>query len=219
MIRRWGMGLLAAIATLAVLQQAVAIGRAARTKAQVAEARDLRGIQARGDGIYWNEQADWFCHRGFVTKAFECYEKAVAADPKDPVILQNQAICLFLYRKDSTAYYQLDEQALYDKVFALYDRALRLDPENYALATDMAMTYYSIKPQRTEDALKAWNTVLERADSEAERGSVYLHLARTLLNAGRPNEARWMLTQVSSPENSTMKTTLLRRLEGTKNES
>ncbi len=213
------MGLLAIIAILAVLHQAVAIGRVARGKAQIAEARDLRSIQARGNGIYWNEQADLFCHQGFITKAFECYEKAVAAEPNDPIIWQNQAICIFLYRKDSTAYYQLDEQALYDKVFALYDRALRLDPENFALATDMAMTYYSIKPQRPEDALKAWHKVLALADNEAERGSVYLHLARTLLNAGRPNDARWMLAQVNSPENFTMKATLMRRLETPKRAS
>lgn len=218
-IRRLGMGLLAGLAVVVLLRLSLAISEAAKSQAQAAEAGELRIIQSRGDGIYWNEQANAILHQGSVSKAFELYEKAVAAYPDEPVIWQNFAVSVFLYRKDAMAYYRLNEQEVYDKAFVLYDQAMRADPENFALATDMAMSYYAVKPQRPNDALRAWQKVLKLADTEAEQQSIYVHLARTLLNAGRADEAKRFLDKVATPENATMKEILARRLrqnEGTR---
>ncbi len=42
-------------------------------------------------------------------------------------------------------------------------------PTNFPLASDVAQTYYGIKPLRLEDALKAWTNTLALAHDEIER--------------------------------------------------
>jgi len=55
----------------------------------------------------------------------------------------------------------------------LYSNAMRLEPRNFALASDVAETYYGIKPWRFEDALRSWTNALALAHSEMEREQVY----------------------------------------------
>ena len=67
---------------------------------------------------------------------------------------------------------------MFDKALALYQKAIKLDPDNFPLATDYAQSYYGIKPLRTNDALVAWTNALHIARDEVEREGVYIHLAR-----------------------------------------
>ena len=67
---------------------------------------------------------------------------------------------------------------MFDKALALYQQAMKLDPENFPLATDYAQSYYGIRPLRTNDALVAWTNALNIARDDVEREGVYLHLAR-----------------------------------------
>ena len=91
-------------------------------------------------------------------------------------------------------FYQINEQQVYDKALCLYSNALKLDPTNFPLASDVAQTYYGIKPLRLEDALKAWTNTLALAHDEIEREGVYLHFARLKLQADRFAEVRATLT-------------------------
>jgi Flp pilus assembly protein TadD len=82
----------------------------------------------------------------------------------------------------------------------LYQQALALDATNFTLATDLAQTYYGIKPLRAEAAIVAWRKAYSLAADDLERESVRIHLARVLGMAGRFAEARSELDQVSRPE-------------------
>ena len=81
------------------------------------------------------------------------------------------------------------EQQVFDKALVLYSNAMRLDPTNFALASDVAETYYGIKPWRFEDALHSWTNALALAHNEMERQQVYTHFARIETQAGRYDEA------------------------------
>ena len=48
------------------------------------------------------------------------------------------------------------------KALALYAQALKLSLTNFPLATDLAQSYYGIKPVRTADALRSWTNALPR---------------------------------------------------------
>ncbi len=133
----------------------------------------------------WNQLANEFTHHGPVKKAFEYYEKAIELDPGEAIYYQNLGTTVYLFRTDSKEYYHLDEQKIFDKALALYQQAMKLDPNNFELAQDVAQTYYGIKPTRTDEALNAWTNALKIADTPIERDGVYLHLARFELNAGR----------------------------------
>lgn len=162
----------------------------------------------------WNNLANYYGHFGDVTNAFSHYEKAIELDPKEPVYYHNFGTTVFLFRKDVMEYYGIkDEQQVFDKALMLYSNSMRLDPTNFLLATDIAMTYYGIKPTRTEDALKSWEYALKLADSTLQREGVFIHLARFKMNAGHHDEARALMRNVNHPDLNELKARLLKNLE------
>ena len=160
----------------------------------------------------WNNLANYYGHNGPVTNAFVYYEKAIAIDSQEPIYYHNFGTTVYLFRKDAREHYHIEEQQVFDKALELYSQAMKLDPTNYALATDVAMTYYGIKPLRADDAVRAWMNALTLAPELAERERVYLHLARIEMAAGRYPESRAHLALVSNPMHDVVKQRLARRL-------
>ena len=165
------------------------------------------------DAAVWNNMANYYGHNSPVKKAFEFYEKAIELDPHEPVYLQNFATTVYLFRKDGMEYYHITEQQIFDKALDLYAQALKLSPTNFPLATDLAQSYYGIKPVRTEDALRSWTNALSIAHDEIEREGVYLHLARFKLNAGMFAEAHAHLNDVTNENFAELKNRLAHNLE------
>jgi tetratricopeptide (TPR) repeat protein len=157
----------------------------------------------------WNQLGNYYGEHGLVTNAFAYYARAIELNPVEPVYYQNLATTVYMFRKDAMEFYHINEQQVFDKALALYDKALKLDPNNFPLATDLAQSYYGIRPLRTNDALRAWTNALQIAHDEIEREGIYLHLARTKIAAARFNEARAHLAAVTN----SMYDNLKRRLE------
>ena len=172
-----------------------------------------------GNPAAWNNLANYYSHRSPVKKAFEYYAKAIELNPQERVYYQNFAATVFLFRKDAMEFYQIDEQQVFDKALALYRKAMKLDPNNFVLASDYAQTYYGIKPVRTDDALAAWEYALKVASNDTEREGVYLHLARFKLNARRFDEARKNIARVTNEVYAVLKNRLLRNLEKQENQA
>lgn len=155
-------------------------------------------LAPRNPAIY-NNLAGTYGHRGPVTNAFVCYEKAIELAPDEPVYYQNFATTVFLFRRDVMAHYGFtDEQKVFDKALALYSKAQELDPGNFILATDIAQTYYGIRPPRHDAALAAWRRALALASDDLERQGVLLHVARVEVQAGRFDAARIHLNLVTN---------------------
>lgn len=160
----------------------------------------------------YNNLANLYGQVGLLKKAFECYAKAIELNPREPVYYHNFGTTVFLFRKDAREFYGITEPQVFDKALELYRQALKLDPRNFPLASDVAQTYYGIRPQRTDEALKAWTNTLAIAESEIERESVYLHLARVKLMAGRFAEARAHLNCVTNETYNELKARLTHNL-------
>lgn len=175
----------------------------------------------------WNNLANYYGHRGPVQKAFEFYAKAIELNPREPVYVQNLATTVFLFRADARHYYQLDEPAVFAKSLDLYRQALRLDPTNFVLATDYALTYYGIHPATNLDvaareaetrrlgleAIGAWEGALKLATDDSQRQGVHIHLARVNLGLGRTSEARGHLDRVTLDALGVLKRRILKNLE------
>jgi tetratricopeptide (TPR) repeat protein len=160
----------------------------------------------------WNNLANYYGEHGPLTNAFADYTKAIELNPAEPVYYQNLATTVYLFRKDARAFYGINEQQVFDKALALYQKAIQLDPDNFPLATDYAQSYYGIRPLRTNDALVAWTNALQIARDEAEREGIYLHLARVKISIGRYNEARAQLDAVTNAAYTDLKNRLERSL-------
>lgn len=161
----------------------------------------------------WNNLANSYGHRGPIKKSFEYFGKAIELNPNEPVYYHNFATVVYLFRKDAMEMFNLNEQQVFDKALELYDKAVKLDPKNFLLATDVAQSYYGVRPPRAEAALAAWNYALSLASTDDQRQGTYLHLARVELNSGRFEEARKHLALVSHPEMQELKGKLAKNLE------
>jgi tetratricopeptide (TPR) repeat protein len=169
-------------------------------------------LDPKNPAIY-NNLANIYGHRGPVKNAFEYFAKAIQLKPSEPVYYHNFGTTVYVFRKDAMEYFALNEQQVIEKALGLYSNALRLDPDNFPLASDVAETYYAIKPLRTDEALKAWTNALHVAHSGVEREGVYIHLARIKMVAGRLAEARAHLNAVTNTLYGELKSGITRRLE------
>ena len=160
----------------------------------------------------WNKLANYYGEHGSLTNAFIYYAKAIELNSNEPVYYQNLATTVYLYRKDAREFYNINEAQVFDKALALYQKAVRLDPENFPLATDYAQSYYGIRPLRTNDALVAWTNALQIARDELEREGVYIHLARIKISIGQYAEAQTQLAAVTNADLADMKRRLERSL-------
>ncbi len=175
----------------------------------------------------FNNLANSYAHVGPVEKSFPLYEEAIRLNPREPIYLHNFGTLVFLFRRDATNYFQCDEQAVFQRAFDLYRRAIALDPLNFQLAADVAQTYYGwhlpAVTNRTEaraaelglatTALQAWTNALALAPSEVEREGVHLHFARWNIRLGRFDEARTNLASVTNEMHLTVRDRLDRTLE------
>jgi len=161
----------------------------------------------------WNNLANYYGEHGPLTNAFICYEKAIQLDPNEPVYYHNFGTTVYLFRNDVKDYYHINEQQVFDKALDLYAKAMKLSPKDFPLATDVAQSYYGIKPLRAEEALKSWTNALAIAHDAIEREGVYLHFARINWMAGRNNQARAYLNSVTNAMYAELKKRLERNLE------
>lgn len=160
----------------------------------------------------WNQLGNYYGENGPTTNAFVCYEKAIQLDPTESVYYQNFGTTVYLYRKDVKEFYHINEQQVFDKAMLLYSNAMATDPTNFDLATDVAQTYYGIKPLRVNDALVAWTNALNLAHDEIEREGVYIHFARVKMLAGQYAQAKQQLEAVTNPMYADMKRRVARAI-------
>jgi tetratricopeptide (TPR) repeat protein len=160
----------------------------------------------------WNNLANYYGEHGPITNAFAYYTKAIELNPNEPVYYQNLATTVYLFRKDAREFYNVTEPQVFDMSLELYRKAMRLAPDNFPLATDYAMSYYGIRPLRTNDALAAWTNALQIAHDDNEREGVYIHLARVKIAAGYFAEAGAQLDAVTNPAYAFLKQRLEKSL-------
>jgi tetratricopeptide (TPR) repeat protein len=161
----------------------------------------------------WNNLANYYGHVGPVTNAFAYYAKAIELNPNQSVYYHNLGTTVYLFRQDAMEYFNISEPQVLAKVLGLYRQAMKLAPDDFLLATDVAQTYYGLKPFRADDALTAWTNALSIARDENEREGVYVHLARIKLSAGNLTDARAQLDAVTNVMYADLKKRLLRNLD------
>ena len=161
----------------------------------------------------YNNLAGRYSESGPVKKAFEYYEKAIQLNPNQALYYNNFAGAMYVLRKKAMTHYGLDEQQVFAKIIQLYSNSVRLDPKNFTYASDLAQTYYSLRPFPAEGALSAWSNALLSAQSEPQREETYVHLARATMLSGRFADARQLLTSVTNNEQLILKSNLLHNIE------
>jgi len=179
--------------------------------AAVAQMLSAKEVEPNNPAV-WNNLANHYGHRSPVTNAFTHYERAIELDPKEPVYYHNFGTTVYLFRKDAMAHYGINEQQVFDKALTLYSNALALNGTNFLLASDIAMSFYGIKPLRNADGIAAWERALGLAEDSLQREGVFIHLARFKMNAGLYDAARAHLNAVTNAALLELKGRVLRNL-------
>lgn len=178
----------------------------------VAHMQKSRDLDPKNPAV-WNNLANYHGHRGPVKLSFEYYAKAIELNPREPIYYHNFGTTVYLFRPDAREYYHIDEQQVFNKALELYSNALWLDPTNFPLASDVAQTYYGIRPLRVDAALKAWTNALALAHDSVEREGVYVHFARLNWMAGRTNLSLTHLNNITNTMYGDLKDRLRRNLD------
>jgi tetratricopeptide (TPR) repeat protein len=160
----------------------------------------------------YNNLANIYGHIGPVKKAFDYYGRAIQLNPLESVYYHNLGTTVYLFRNDAMEHFQLNLTQVFAKALDLYSNAMRLDPDDFPLASDVAQTYYGIQPLRTDEALNAWTNALHIAHDEVEREGVYVHFARIKMLAGRFDEAHTHLNTITNDMYAQLKSRLTRNL-------
>jgi tetratricopeptide (TPR) repeat protein len=184
-------------------------------EASVAELEKASKLDPKDPAI-WNNLGVYYGdgHHGPVIKSFPCFEKAIELAPRESLYYHNFATTVCMYRRDAQEYYHITDRQVFDKSLELYAKALQFDPTNFLLATDLATTYYLMRPVPAEPALAAWTNALRVADNEIEREGVYLHLARIkIYYLGHFAEAQAHLNAVTNDVFAELKKRLQRNLD------
>jgi len=165
------------------------------------------------DPAIYNNLAGIYSHHGPITNAFDYYAKAIELNPREPLYYHNLGTAVYLFRKDAKEFYGINEQQVFDKALKLYSNSMRLDPKNFPLASDIAQTYYGIKPARMDEALNAWTNALRLANDEVEREGVHIHFARLKLQVGKFAEARAHLNSITNEMYADLKKKIGRNID------
>jgi tetratricopeptide (TPR) repeat protein len=179
---------------------------------EVSQLEKARELDPKDPAI-WNNLANFYGEFGPVTNAFIDYEKAIELKPAEPVYWENFGDTVCMFRKDAREFYHLTEPEVFDKALVLYAKALKLAPDNFPMAVNLAQTYYIIRPTRLDDALRAWTNAMNIAHTDLEREGVHIHLARLKSGAGLFDEARTHLSVVTNSVYADLKAVSTRSIE------
>jgi tetratricopeptide (TPR) repeat protein len=156
--------------------------------------------------------ANHLIHNGRVREAFVCFEKSLDLTPRAAVYFFDYANALLLYRTEAMSHYRLTEAEVFDRVLTNCRRGLKLEPESFAFAVQLAQNYYVVKPARPAEGLAAWEHAFQLAQNDTQRDEARTHLARYAIQAGRFGVARVHLDLVHAPHLEPVKDALLRRI-------
>ncbi len=148
------------------------------------KARDLDP----GNPAVWNNLGGLYARLGRIPQALSSYEEAVRLNASEAAYPHSLGTLICLFPREASAHYHCDDTQVLSNAVIQYQTAVRLAPENFEYAQDLAETFYGQrlpKPESEEarqalgkQALEAWNQALKRATLNIQQEGVYLHMAR-----------------------------------------
>ena len=148
----------------------------------------------------WHSLAAYYNNQGLLSRAFQCYEKAVSLPQESAAVVEDLAVTQFMFRSDAAAFYSLSADAMVERSLATYRRAMALEPRNLSLARHFAECFFVLRPLRATEGLRAWENVLSLAGSEVETHEALVNCARYAVVVGRLGQARLFLARLTRPE-------------------
>jgi len=150
----------------------------------LAEQQWLKTVSlCQNDDKIFNECGIFFSDNFFKPLiASRMFSKAIKTNPKIADYYSNLAIVYFSGRHVICKEYNWTLQEIFKKILKLYDKARKLEPENYIHSRDYAQNFivadqFKMNPDPIEE-LEAWKHCFSTRATKKELSYIYLQLAR-----------------------------------------
>ena len=154
-------------------------------------------------------------HHTRVGEVLEAYQKSIRLAPRSPLYRHNYAIALSLFQKETAAHLKLTPREVTEEALKQITEALRLDPNNFEIAADLAETFHDFKPIPRQKTLAAWNHAATLATTEDERNWAELQMAIVNIETNHFDEAKRHLEKVNVQIYAKLKQRLLSAIKHT----
>ena len=146
-----------------------------------------------------NELGNYLAEEGKPLEALNYYLSAVKLEPTEPLYHYQIGMLLYEARDDFLKSGEWSRAAIDHSMQEGFKRAAELAPERIEFGYRYAESFYDMLEPDWPAALKAWEGLEARGQSEIERQTMRLHQVNVLLNMGKADRARKVLDTVSDP--------------------
>ncbi|HEY4989836.1 MAG TPA: hypothetical protein VII09_08515 [Opitutaceae bacterium] len=159
-----------------------------------------------------NELGNYLAEEGKPLEALNYFLAAVKLEPKEPLYHFQLGNLLYEARDDFLKSGEWSRAAIDHSMQEAFRNAAELAPGRIEFTYRYAESFYDVKEPDWPAALKAWEDLDVRAQSQAERETMRLHQVNVLLNMGKREPARKLLDTLSDPTMAAQKKQLLDRM-------
>jgi len=159
-----------------------------------------------------NELGNYLAEEGKPLEAVNYFLSAIKLEPGEPLYHYQLGTLLYEARDDFLRSGEWTRASVDHSMQEAFKSAAGLAPDRIEFTYRYAESFYDMEDPDWAAALRAWEGLEARAQSEIERETMRLHEANVLLNMGRTDRARKVLGTVGDPALEAQKQKLVARL-------
>jgi tetratricopeptide (TPR) repeat protein len=158
-----------------------------------------------------NELGNYLAEEGKPLEALNYFLSAIKLQPSEPLYHYQLGTLLYEARDDFLRSGQWSRASIDHSMLEAFRNAAQLAPDRIEFTYRYAESFYDMEDPDWAEALKAWEGLEARAQSEVERQTMRLHEANVLLSMGKSDHARKVLDTVTDPSLGGQKQKLVAR--------
>jgi len=159
-----------------------------------------------------NELGNYLAEEGKPLEALNYFLAAIKLEPREPLYHYQLGTLLYEARDDLLRSGEWTRASLDHAMHEAFGKAAELAPDQVAFAFRYAESYDDMADPDWSEALKAWQGLEARAQSDVERQTMRLMEANVLITMGNADRARRELETVTDPKLELQKQKLVARL-------
>jgi tetratricopeptide (TPR) repeat protein len=146
-----------------------------------------------------NELGNYLAEDGKPLQAVNYFLAAVKLQPKEPLYHYQLGTLLYEARDDFLRSGEWSRDSIDHAMHEAFRNAAELAPDRVEFSYRYAESFYDMADPDWPAALKAWQGLESRAQSELERQTMRLHEANVLIYMGKADQARKVMGTVTLP--------------------
>ncbi|HXQ81373.1 MAG TPA: hypothetical protein VN775_08680 [Opitutaceae bacterium] len=159
-----------------------------------------------------NELGNYLAEEGKPLEAISYFLSAIKLEPGEPLYHYQLATLLYEARDDFVRSGEWTRASIDHSMQEAFRSAAELAPDRIEFTYRYAESFYDMLEPDWAAALRVWEGLEARAQSEIERQTMRLHEVNVLLNMRRADQARRILGAVTDPALEAQKQKLVARL-------